>query len=348
MNIWNTGFLGNSFATWLTALVIGLFLYGILRFLFWLLRKRLNKEQEKQLSDAGTLIKGLLAHTSGFFFFWLALFTAVNYLTVSPLVRTIINTITMIVILIQLGLWVSAGLEFWLIRRQMSQTAEEQRKKPIGAITMLVKIVVWILVVILILENIPGVHVTALLASLGIGGIAVGLALQKILGDLFASLTISIDQPFVEGDAITVGDLSGTVEHIGLKSTRVRSFSGEELVFSNSDLLESRIHNYKAMDQRLVVFTINVTYQTSHKKLQKIPKIIKDIIEAQSKVTFNRVNFKSLSDSALVFEIVYTVNTPDFGFYTATQEKINLEIFSQFQEHGIDFAYPTQTVLVKQ
>jgi small-conductance mechanosensitive channel len=127
----------------------------------------------------------------------------------------------------------------------------------------------------------------------------------------------------------------------------VRSFSGEELVFSNSDLLESRIHNYKKMDQRLVVFTINVTYQTSYKKLQKIPKIIKDIVEAQPKVTFNRVNFKSLSDSALVYEIVYTVQAPDFNLYTATQEKINLEIISQFKKHAIDFAYPTQTVLLQ-
>jgi small-conductance mechanosensitive channel len=348
MNIWNTGFLGNSFAEWLAALIVALVIYAVLRFLFWLLRKRLQREQEKSLSNAGILIKGLLEHTAGFFFIWLAVFAAINYLTVSPLIHTIVDTITMIVILIQLGLWTSSGLEFWLIHRKMSRADEEQKKRPVGAIIILMKIVVWTVVVILILENIPGVHVTALLASLGIGGIAIGLALQKILGDLFASLTISIDQPFVEGDAITVGDLSGSVEHIGLKSTRVRSFSGEELVFSNSDLLESRIHNYKSMDQRLVVFTINITYQTSYKKLQRIPKIIKDIVEEQSKVTFNRVSFKSLSDSALVYEIVYTVNTPDFNVYTATQEKINLEIINQFQKHEINFAYPTQTVLLQQ
>jgi small-conductance mechanosensitive channel len=348
MNIWNTGFLGNSFAEWLAALVVALVIYAVLRFLFWLLHKRLQREQEKSLSNAGILIKGLLEHIAGFFFIWLAVFAAINYLTVSPLIHTIVDTITMIIILIQLGLWTSSGLEFWLIHRKMSRADEEQKKRPVGAIIILMKIVVWTVVVILILENIPGVHVTALLASLGIGGIAIGLALQKILGDLFASLTISIDQPFVEGDAITVGDLSGSVEHIGLKSTRVRSFSGEELVFSNSDLLESRIHNYKSMDQRLVVFTINITYQTSYKKLQRIPKIIKDIVEEQSKVTFNRVSFKSLSDSALVYEIVYTVNTPDFNVYTATQEKINLEIINQFQKHEINFAYPTQTVLLQQ
>jgi small-conductance mechanosensitive channel len=348
MTIWNTGFLGNSFADWLLALVIGLFLYGVLRFLFWVLHRRLVREREKSVSNTGTLIKGLLEHTSGLFIFWLAIFTAINYLTVSPIVRTIINTITMIVILVQAGMWLSAGLEFWLIHRHLEKAEEEQKKRPVGAIIILMKIVVWTVVAILILENIPGVHVTALLASLGIGGIAVGLALQKILGDLFASLTISIDQPFVEGDAITVGDLSGSVEHIGLKSTRVRSFSGEELIFSNSDLLDSRIHNYKRMDKRLVVFTLNVTYQTPYKKLQKIPKIIKDIIAAQPKVTFNRVNFKSLSDSALMYEIVYTVNTPDFNLYTDTQEKINLEIINQFQKHAIEFAYPTQTVLLQQ
>ncbi len=348
MTIWNTGFLGNSFAAWLTSLAVGLLLYGILRFLFWLLHRRLEREQKKPPSNAAALVKTLLEHTTGLFFVWLAVFAAVNYLTISPLARTIIDTITIIVVLIQVGVWLSNGLEFWLIHRQPGKADEEQRKKPVGVVILLMKIVVWTVVAILILENIPGVHVTALLASLGIGGIAVGLALQKILGDLFASLTISIDQPFVEGDAITVDNLSGSVEHIGLKSTRVRSFSGEELVFSNSDLLESRIHNYKRMDQRLVVFTINVTYQTPYKKLQKIPKIIKEIIEAQSKVTFNRVNFKSLSDSALVYEIVYTVNTPDFNLYTDVQEKINLEIIDQFQKHGIDFAYPTQTVMLQQ
>ena len=348
MTIWNTGFLGNSFARWLLALVIGLFVYGVLRLLVWLLRIKIRKDLKDPTSKASGLFKDLLDHTSGYFYIWLALSTALRYVTLGAMVVKAIDTITIIVLLVQLGRWSVQVIEFWLVNRQLDQATEEEKKRPVGAIVMLLKIVVWTLVIILVLENIPGVHVTALLASLGIGGIAIGLALQKILGDLFASLTISIDQPFVEGDAITVGDLSGTVEHIGLKSTRVRSFSGEELVFSNSDLLESRIHNYKGMDHRLVVFTISITYQTSHKKLQKIPKIIKEIIEAQSKVTFNRVNFKSLGDSALVYEIVYTVDKADFNFYTQTQEKINLEIMSQFQEHEIDFAYPTQTVQVRQ
>jgi small-conductance mechanosensitive channel len=208
------------------------------------------------------------------------------------------------------------------------------------------KVVVWTVVILLVLENIPGIHITALIASLGIGGIAIGLALQKILGDLFASLTISIDQPFVEGDPITVDQFSGQVEHIGLKSTRIRSGTGELLVFSNSDLLNSRIRNYKSMDHRLVVFTLNITYDTPYKKLQKIPKILKGIVETQPKVTFNRAHFKGYDPSALAYEVVYTVNTADFNLYMDIQQEINLEIFRRFHEDGINFAYPTQTILL--
>ncbi len=347
MNIFRITILGNTLAQWLLAIVVGLFVYAVLRVLFWLLRKRLNKDIQQHPVGIAILIKNLLDHTMGFFFTWLAIFTGTRSLTLSPTVLAVIETITAILILIQLGLWSIELIEFWLIHRQLARGGQVVEKKgPMAAISLLTKIVVWTLVIILILENIPGVHVTTLIASLGIGGIAIGLALQKILGDLFASLTISIDQPFVEGDAIAVDDLSGAVEHVGLKSTRVRSSTGEQLVFSNSDLLESRIHNFKRMEKRMVVFTLNITYQTSHKKLQKIPKIIKEIVDAQSTASFGRAHFKAFSDSALVYEVVYSMNTYDFNIYMDTLQEINLEIYRQFDEEGIQFAYPTQTVFV--
>jgi small-conductance mechanosensitive channel len=236
-------------------------------------------------------------------------------------------------------------IEYWFTRRRVGKDGKiEQQKGPLAAISLISKVVVWTVVIILVLENIPGIHVTTLIASLGIGGIAIGLGLQKILGDLFASLTISIDRPFVEGDAINIGDFSGTVEHIGLKSTRIRSYTGEQVIFSNSDLLASRIRNYQSMEHRMIVFTLNVTYQTSFENLQKIPQILKDIIETQKKVTFNRAHLKSYSDSAIVYEVVYTINTADFSLYMDIQQSINLEIFSQFRDLDIHFAYPTRTV----
>ncbi len=345
MNFWTTGILGNSLAEWAIALVIGLFVYGVLRLLTWLLRRRIERYTGEPLPNPSVLIRALLDHTYGIFLIWLAVFTALHSLSLGESLLTIINTVTIAVIIIQAGFWAYELIEYSVARRAIARDGDLNYKKgPVTAILLIARFVVWVIVVILVLENIPGVHVTALFASLGIGGIAIALALQKILGDLFASLTISIDQPFVEGDAINVGEFSGTVEHVGLKSTRVRSATGEQLIFSNSDLIESRIRNYKRMNLRQMVFTLNVPYNTSYKKLQKIPGILKDVIEAQPQVTFNRAHFKSYGPSSLIFEVAYTINTADFMPFMDIQQAINLEIYRRFEDAGIEFALPAQAV----
>jgi small-conductance mechanosensitive channel len=347
MEFLTTTVLGNTLGQWALALVIGLIVYGFLRLLVWLLRRRVKKYADKPLPDPSVLIRNLLAHTHGFLFIWLAVFVAQRTLTLSETATTVINTITIAVILIQAGFWAIEVVEYLIARRQISKNGEvNYRKGSINAIILISKVIIWTVVILLVLENIPGVHVTALLASLGVAGLAVGLGLQKVLGDLFASLTISIDEPFVEGDAISVGEFSGVVEHVGLKSTRVRSATGEQLIFSNSDLLDSRIRNFKRMEKRMVVFTLNITYQTPHKKLHKIPEIIREVIENQDQVTFERAHFKGYGPSSLIYEVAYTIQTADFSQYMDLQQKINLEIFHQFQEAGIVFAYPTQTILL--
>ncbi|MGE3526922.1 MAG: mechanosensitive ion channel family protein, partial [Gemmatimonadales bacterium] len=183
-------------------------------------------------------------------------------------------------------------------------------------------------------------------AGLGVGGVAVALALQKILGDLFASLAIVLDKPFVLGDFIIVDDYLGSIENIGLKTTRVRSLSGEQLVFSNSDLLGSRIRNYGRMFERRVVFSIGVIYQTTKEQLQAIPGIIRTAIEAQDKTRFDRSHFQKYGDFSLDFETVYYVKSPDYNIYMDIQQAINLQIFEEFGKRGIEFAYPTQTLFV--
>jgi small-conductance mechanosensitive channel len=342
---WAYIFLDNSILQWVEGLAFGLLIFVVLVVIKWILRSRARRTPKLPRKGSNDLIFALIDHTPGIIILWLAVFTFLRFLNLTPDALYVINTTTVIVGLIQLGLWLTEIVAYLITRRQLAQAGGSAPSTgPVGAAVLLAKITVWVLVAILILENIPGIHVTTLIASLGIGGIAIGLALQKILGDLFASLTISIDKPFVEGDSITVDQLSGTVEHIGLKSTRVRSFSGEELIFSNTDLLESRIHNYKTMNNRLVVFTLNISYATPHAKLENIPVILRTIIELQPKVTFNRAHFKAYDNSALIYEIVYTINTPDFNLYMDIQQAINLEIFRQFHEQGIDFAYPTQTI----
>jgi small-conductance mechanosensitive channel len=182
--------------------------------------------------------------------------------------------------------------------------------------------------------------------SLGIGGIAVALAVQNILGDLFSSLSITLDKPFSIGDFIVVGDYEGTVEDIGLKSTRIKSLSGEEVVFSNSDLLNSRIRNYKKMEERRISFDIGVVYGTPGKKLEKIPAIIEEIIKPQPNVRFERAHFRSLGDYSLDFGVVYHVLVPEYAVYLDIQQGINLELYARFEDEGIEFAYPTTTVVM--
>jgi len=179
---------------------------------------------------------------------------------------------------------------------------------------------------------------------LGVGGIAVALAVQNILGDLFASLSIVLDKPFVIGDFIVVDTFVGTVEHIGLKTTRLRSLSGEQVIFSNTDLLGSRIRNYKRMYERRVVFTLGLVYQTPMEKVESVGKILQEIIELEPQARFDRAHFKEFGDSALVYEIVYFIKTSDFNAYMDAQQRINLAIMQRFEEQGISFAYPTRTV----
>jgi small-conductance mechanosensitive channel len=216
----------------------------------------------------------------------------------------------------------------------------------LAALGFVAKLVLWSVVLLLALDNL-GVNITGLIAGLGIGGIAVALALQNVLGDLFASLSIVLDKPFVIGDFIIVDEFLGTVEHIGLKTTRVRSLSGEQLVFSNADLLGSRIRNFKRMYERRVAFTVGVTYQTPAEKLPRISAILREVIEAQRDVRFDRAHFKEYGDFALIYEVVYYVTSPDYNKYMDIQQAVNFDIYGRFQQEGLDFAYPTQTLFVQ-
>jgi small-conductance mechanosensitive channel len=204
---------------------------------------------------------------------------------------------------------------------------------------------VWAIIFLLALDNL-GVNITALVAGLGVGGIAVALAAQNIIGDLFASLSIVLDRPFVPGDFLAIDEFYGDVEKVGLKTTRMRSLSGEQIVFSNNDLLNSRIRNYGQMVERRIVFSVGVVYQTPHEKLQQIPSIIEDIIVKQELARFDRAHFKQYGDYSLNFEMVYYVESSDYRLFMDIQQAVNLEIFRRFAEEGIEFAYPTQTLFV--
>jgi small-conductance mechanosensitive channel len=215
-----------------------------------------------------------------------------------------------------------------------------------NALSFLGRIALWATVLLLVLDNL-GVDVTALVAGLGIGGLAIALAVQNVLSDLFASLSIVLDKPFIPGDFVVVGDMAGTVEHIGIKTTRIGSISGEQLIFSNTDLLGSRIRNFGRMKERRVVFSLGVTYQTPADKLARVPGLIQAAIESQERARFDRSHFASYGDSALNFETVYYVESSDYATHMDILQAVNLSIYRSFATEGIEFAYPTQTLFLE-
>ena len=258
-----------------------------------------------------------------------------------------LNTVAIILLVFQGGLWVSAAsLRFIHIRREDELQENPGVVAAMDVLSFVVRVAIWSVVLLLMLDNL-GVDVTALVAGLGVGGIAIALAAQNILGDLFASLSIVLDKPFVVGDFLIIGEHLGTVEKVGIKTTRLRSLSGEQLVFSNNDLLSSRVRNFGRMYERRIVFSIGVTYQTSADQLKRIPELLKQAVEAQDDVRFDRAHFQKYGDFALIFEIVYYVKSSDYATYMDIQQAINLKIFRDFEEAGIEFAYPTQTLYLQ-
>ena len=229
--------------------------------------------------------------------------------------------------------------------RTYIETAEKgsDRERALKGFMTLIRVVVWGLATVVLLDNL-GFRINTVIAGLGIGGIAVALAAQNILGDLFAYFTIMFDRPFEIGDFIIVGDYMGVVNHLGVKTTRIGSLGGEQIVMSNKDLTDSRVRNYKRMERRRVVFRLGVTYQTTYESLREIPGIIADIIRGIEDTAFDRAHFFSYGDFSLVFEVVYYVTGSDYTKYMNIQEEINFRIHEEFEKRKIEFAYPTQTL----
>jgi small-conductance mechanosensitive channel len=260
--------------------------------------------------------------------------------------RLLTNAVT-ITIFWQLGVWFTAALDLWLERRRRHSLADN--RAALGSLTIikfLASVVIWALVLMATLDNL-GVNITALVAGLGIGGVAVALSLQNVLGDLFASLSIALDRPFVIGDFLQVDTFLGSVENIGIKTTRLRSLDGEQIVISNSNLLSSRVRNYGRMQERRVAFATSVAYETTIEMIERIPKLLRSIVEGEKDTRFDRSHFQKHGVSSLDFETVYYVTNADFHRYMDIQQSINLKIHRQFLDLAIPFASATQRELLK-
>ncbi len=343
----NTEFLNNNLVAWFVAVLMALAIFILALTIRGFLKRRIARSADDQPVGIVFLLTRLVAQTRAYFIVTVAIFIGSLLLVLPPRIEEILRMALITVILIQIGFWGTYAINYWLARRiQKEMERDSTTATTLNGLGLVVRILFWAIILLLILENVTGVEVTTLIAGLGITGVAAALAVQNILSDLFASLSISLDRPFVIGDTIVVGEFTGKVEHVGLKSTRVRSLTGEQLIFSNSDLLNSRIRNYKRMDRRRNVFFLDVTYQTPADQLERIPRLIGEIIQMQPDVTFDRAHFKEFGASALRFEVVYFNENPDYLVYMDTQQAINLAIVRCFTAEGIEFAYPTQTLFV--
>ena len=338
--------LANSLADWLSAIGMAL---GTLA-AFWILKRRVIRRLAAYARTTPTpvddFVAGAFAATRLLLLAPLVLYAATQALTLPVRTGQIVSQLAVIAVLLQSAIWGHYFIESWMrYTLRVKRTEDAASASTVGVLGFLARLGLWSFALLLALDNL-GFNITALLTGLGIGGLAVALAAQNILGDLFASISIALDKPFVIGDFIVVGDQLGTVEYIGLKTTRLRSLSGEQIVFSNTDLLSSRIHNYKRMAERRVLFSFGVVYQTPADTLERIPAMVREIIGRQENTRFDRAHFKAYGDSSLDFEVVYYVLDRDYNVYMDKQQAINFALFRRFESEGIEFAYPTRTLYV--
>ncbi len=276
----------------------------------------------------------------------LVVYAGLHYLTLSLRGEKILFSVTVVVITFYVIRLIVSTLKLLLESHVGRQERGAEKVKQLRGVLVVINLLIWSTGCIFLFDNL-GYDVTAIVTGLGIGGIAIALAAQNILGDLFNYFVIFFDRPFEIGDAIQFEDKQGTVEYVGIKTTRLKSIGGELLIVPNSDLTKSSVHNFRAMERRRIIFSIGVEYQTPLEQVKEIPNILKEIISEQKEVTFERAHLLRFGDYSLMYEIVYFVEVPEFIKYADVHQQINFRILEAFQKRGIEFAFPTQTVFNK-
>ncbi|QEC69741.1 mechanosensitive ion channel family protein [Panacibacter ginsenosidivorans] len=344
-NLWGHTYLGNDIKTWL--IVSGIIIGGFLttRFFKGTLLKKFKRWSKNTKSSFDDFIVVSFEKYVIPFLYFLIVYAALSYLHMPQVTEQPIHTAMLLICTYFILQIINSALQYFLLSVLKNQDGGETKQKQARGLIIIIKAIVWIMGVVFVLDNL-GYNVSTIIAGLGIGGIAIALAAQTILGDLFSYFVILFDRPFEIGDFIIVDDKMGAVEYIGIKTTRLRTLGGEQLVCSNKDLTDSRVHNYKRMEKRRVVFNIGVTYQTTSEKLKAIPVVVKNIISKTNDVLFDRGHFSAFGDSSLNFEFVYFILSSDYALYMDKQQAVNFEIFETFEKMNIDFAYPTSTVFI--
>lgn len=339
----NYSLLNNPVRDWLIAIGIIVLAVACLRIFQAVIIKKLRVFSARTKTSIDDFIFIALQRSVMPMLYVLAVYLSMQYLVLSDRVRSVGRIAVMVVVTFFVLRMISAFIAYAFKQALQKQEYNAQRQKQSRGMLVIIQIIVWLIGLLFLVDNL-GYNITTLVAGLGIGGIAIALAAQTILGDLFSYFVIFFDKPFEIGDFIIIDNKMGTVEYIGIKTTRIRTLEGEQLVCSNTDLTNSRVHNYKRMQDRRVVFSFGVIYDTTADQLKSIPVMVKEIISAIEHTRFDRAHFKSFGNSSLDFEVVYYVQSPDFNLYMDLQQTINMRLFELFGKEGIIFAFPTQTL----
>ena len=343
----NTEILGISVASWSLACAVAVGTYALVTFVLRMALLQASRYASRSATVLDDAAVEVLGGTSYALLALVSVLIGLGLLDLPDRWSDRVGQLWFVALALQVALWASRGIGIGL-RRYTQQHSSPGMTQVSASATLMswgLRTVLWAIVLLSMLSNL-GVNITAFVASLGVGGIAVALAVQNILGDLFASLSIAVDKPFEVGDSITVNGISGTVEHVGLKSTRIRGVVGEQIVMSNTDLLKNTISNYKRLEERRIAFTIGVDYRTTPEQLQAIPGLLRRLIESRDQLRFDRAHFKGFGPHSLDFEVVYIVLSPDYVLYMDAQQAINIDLMQNFQEMGVRFAFPTRTVIL--
>ena len=346
--LWHRDFLGNELGAWALALGVFLVTFTLLplakRFIA-ARRRRLSALQPRQAYFAIELAALLAARTNRLFLFGVAVWLASRDLTLAPRIEHWLTVALVWLFWMQVALWALTAVRFAIdVRRMRSTGPDTLLQSSMEVIVFGAGILIWGVAVLLALDNL-GVQIKPLLAGLGIGGIALALAVQTVLADLLASLSIALDKPFGIGDALQVDDCQGTVEHIGVKSTRLRSVNGEQIIIANGDLLKARVRNFGRLRERRALFVLDVHYETPVAALAAVPRVIREIIEATPDTRFERSHLLRCTDKALQFETVYFVTRPDYRVYADAQQSINLRILERLRVLEVAFVATAPTPL---
>jgi small-conductance mechanosensitive channel len=339
---------GNTIGEYLQALAMLCVLYLVFILIQRLLVKHLGRLADRTATDADNLMVSLLSKVGRFTFFVLALYLAASSLNLSPFVHNAIRTLVVIVVTIRVALFIQEALKFGL--RHVYQKGRDKKdpavESAVSSLSGILRWLIWLAALLFMLDNL-GINITTMVAGIGITGIAVAMASQAILGDAFSAFAIFLDKPFEVGDFIIVDNYLGSVEHIGLKTTRIRSLYGEQLIIANSDLTRSRIKNYKRMQMRRATFNFNLSYETPVDKLRKVPDLVKEVIKS-AQVRMDHVHLMNFGTSAFVFEAVFYLDTPDMMVFMDKQQEINLAILEVLEKEGLKLAPPAQNIYVKE